>query len=121
MRLDDSEASVLSGCLSLLEFRGIFAYRSKAEGVRVGKGMVRMLPSGCPDITAILPRMKDGRTGIYCGIETKSPVSIRNPNGGRIRKSQIRFAEMVEKSGGIWLFVYDIGALSDWIEDNVIL
>lgn len=119
MRIDDSEASLLEGCLKLLQLRRIPSYRSKSEAVRIGRKMVRMLPAGCPDITAIIPRMKDGRTGVYCGIETKSPVSPRNPNGGKIRTSQLEFSRVVEEANAIWLFVNDISYLSSWIDDNV--
>jgi hypothetical protein len=56
MRLLDTEAPVLAACLALLELRGIPAYRSDAAWT----GGPRRLPAGCPDITAILPAVRDG-------------------------------------------------------------
>lgn len=115
MTLDDTEAPALAACLKLFELRGIPAYRSDAART----GGPRRLPAGCPDITAILPALVDGRRGVYLGVECKRSVGPRAPRGGRVRPAQAAFGERVEAAGGVWLFVYDVGALSDWLDRNL--
>jgi hypothetical protein len=112
--LDDTEAPVLAACLRLLELRGIPAYRSDAGGPQRGH-----LPPGCPDITAILPTLADGRRGVYCGIECKRPVGPRAPQGGRVRLSQRFFGQRVEVAGGVWLFIHDVGDLNRWLDEHL--
>jgi hypothetical protein len=114
MTLDDTEAPVLAACLRLLELRGIPAYRSDAGGPQRGH-----LPPGCPDITAILPALAAGRCGVYLGIECKRPPSPRCPTGGRPRKAQLAFAEAVERAGGLYLFINDVGDLNRWLDANL--
>jgi hypothetical protein len=112
--LDDTEAPVLAACLRLLELRGIPAYRSDAGGSRRGH-----LPPGCPDITAILPALADGRRGVFCGIECKRPPGPRCPAGGRVSPEQVAFARQVRAAGGEYLVIDDVAELSWWLNHNL--
>jgi hypothetical protein len=113
--LDDTEAGVLRACLQLLEIRGILAYRSDAAR-HTGP---RRLPAGCPDITAILRALRDGRRGVYLGIECKRPPGPRCPSGGRVRPEQEAFARRIVEAGGEYLVVDDVAALAHWLAANL--
>jgi hypothetical protein len=115
MKLLDTEAPVLAACLALLELRGIPAYRSDAAWT----GGPRRLPAGCPDITAILPAVRDGGRGVYCGIECKRPAGPRYPRGGCPRPVQLAFAERVRAAGGVYLVVSDVAELARWLDVNL--
>lgn len=100
------ESQVLKECLILLEMFGIFAYRSNAGvGLRDGRP-IRSAPKGAPDITAILPSTSYSPAGIYCGIECKTKK-------GKLSEDQLRFKEVIEKHGGVYLVARSADELAE--------
>lgn len=94
------EADVQRACLELLAVRGVWAWRTNAGAVKVGRRLVQLAPPGTPDILAVLPG------GRLLGVEVKAA-------GGRLRPSQRAWADQARKAGAAVLLVRSAGELDD--------
>jgi len=97
------ESVIQRACLDLLEAlrlqgRPIVATRTNSGKIQTIEGRwVQLCREGWPDISAII----DGR---FVGIETKRLT-------GRQGKAQALIQAMIERAGGVYLLVNDLGVL----------
>jgi hypothetical protein len=89
-----SETSLVKACLSLLEARGVFAFRCNTGAAKIGNRFIRFGTPGCADILAVGPQ------GRLWAIEVKVG---RNP----LSDDQRRFKANIERSGGFYIEVRD--------------
>ncbi len=107
MRLKTTEASVLAGCLLLLNMRHILAWRNNSGALKDRTGrLVRYGKVGSSDILGIL----DG--GRFLAIECKAP-------GKKPTESQLAFLAAVEREGGLAVCVDSVAALAAILDEEL--
>lgn len=88
------ESVVLSSCLAMLQYHGIFAWRNNTGAVRTyNGGFISFGYKGSSDIFGI---SRDGR---FLAVECKRPV------GGKLSNDQKVFLEKINTFGGVGIVV----------------
>lgn len=98
------EAPIQKAILACLQMLGYWCWRNNSGNTIVGKGkdrrMIRMSPSGSPDIIGILPG------GRFFGIEVKAPGKKQSPN-------QVAWEEKSRKFGARYTVVTSVREARD--------
>jgi hypothetical protein len=107
-----SERQIQRECLGYLQKTlGLLAWRNNSGGITVFRGGKKHVyrfnsAKGSSDIFAILPRLADGRRGVFLAVEVKRP-------GNEPTEQQAAFLEAVRASGGIAIVVTSLDGLID--------
>lgn len=112
MREAEVQAAVL---LAIGALPGVYAVRTAAAAVRVpdGRGGVRImrpLPPGWPDITAIV-------AGWAVAVECKAPGLERRDGTAPLRESQQRVRAAWEAAGGVWITATSAAQVVEVVEE----
>lgn len=113
MGVANRESDILQACLSYLNLRGVFCWRSNNTGIydpaskryRAFRGL-----KGVADILGVLPRPAGGsRLGVFLAVEVKRP-------GGKASAEQKWFLGEVARLGGVALCVRSVEELQADLE-----
>ena len=102
------EHHIVSACLELLRFRGVFAYRQNQGAMKkrdhTGERTIRFTSiNGVSDIIGVLT---DGR---FLAVECKRPGNVPT-------EEQKAFLDAVRRRGGVALIVYDVDDLAETLD-----
>ena len=90
---DEPEKVIQKRILDWLKGTGLVHWRQNSGWAMMGPRMIRLGPEGLPDVIVIVPP-----GGQFLGLEIKN-------NKGRLRPSQVEFAEKLTNAGGIYRVV----------------
>jgi hypothetical protein len=109
------EKEVLKQLRQALHLWGVVAWRTNSGRMRVQRGGKEHFyrfngADGCADLVGLIPKLSDGRTGVFFACEAKRP-------GGKTTPAQESFLEMIRKAGGIACVASSVADLERALND----